>query len=100
MYKEFILNAEKLKNLCYNELSERESGIIGESSIHQLKQIIQELDEITDKISSGNIPHKSNRYLVSFAYAFKEWGWNMQNPTELYVSLCRLNTSYKNLEQV
>lgn len=98
MYEEFILNVKKLKNLCINELAKRKMGISGESSVGQLEQIIKELDEILLKISIGNIPPQSNRFLSSFAYAFKEWGWNMQNPSDLYVLLCRVNTAYENLE--
>lgn len=98
MYEEFILDIERLKDLCSNELSKRKSGILGESTIKQLEQIIQELNEILVIVKTGEIPLKSNRYLVSFSYAFKEWGWNMQNPTELYIALCRLNTNYENLE--
>lgn len=98
MYEEFILDVKNLKKLCSCELAKRKSGVLGESSINQLEQIIKELDELLVKIRLDDIPSKSNRYLVSFAYAFKDWGWNMQNPTELYTSLCRLNTSYKNLE--
>lgn len=98
MYEEFILSTKKLKDLCYRELSKRESGVLGESSVYQLEQIIKELDEISFKISIGSIPSQSNRYLTSFAYAFKEWGWDMQNPTDLYALLCRVNTSYKNLK--
>lgn len=99
MYEKFIEDTKRCLELSENELSNRKSGIAGESTVEQLENlIIPELNNLIVKINSGSIPPKSNRYLVSFAYAFKEWGWNMQNPTELYISLCRLNTSFENLE--
>ncbi len=98
MYDEFILSVEKLKALCIKELYERKAGNSGESSINQLEQIIKESDEILLKISMGDIPPKSNRFFNSFAHAFKVWGWNMKNPTELYILLCQINSAYENLE--
>lgn len=98
MYEKFILSTKELKDLCSKELFKRKSGVPGESSVNQLEQIMKELDEILFKIDIGNIPIKSERYLRSFAYAFKEWGWDMKNPTDLYVLLCRVNTAYENLE--
>lgn len=98
MYEDFVLSIEKLRKLCIYELSKRKIGISGESSVNQLEQIVKELDELLLKIKSENIPPQSNRFLNTFAYAFKDWGWNMQNPTDLYILLCRVNTAYQNLE--
>lgn len=39
---------------------------------------------------------QNERYLVSFAYAFKEWGWDMKNPSELYKKLCEIHNLYEN----
>jgi len=85
----------KCKEMCLEELQRREEGIDGESTPEQLKTVIlPELDEILDKeVFSPN----EERFLNSYANAFKNWGWDMQKPTELYQMLNKLNDEYKKL---
>jgi len=49
---------------------------------------------MTDK---KGFPPKEERFLVSFANAFTVWGWNIQNPTKLFIMLTELNEKYKTL---
>ena len=80
------------------ELTNRKKGITGESTIDQIENtILPDLNDILKRINNNDLPSLRDRYLMSFAYAFKVWGWNMQNPTELYVKLSRLNENYKNI---
>lgn len=91
----FKQNIIELKTLSMEELEKRKLGIPGESTIQQLeKEIIPELDGLLLKIEMNNLPPKEKRYLNSFAYAFKVWEWNMQEPTELYIRLSRLNQDF------
>ena len=81
------------------ELSLRRSGVSGESTSRQLQEVIlPELNELVDKIDKDEeLPPKEKRFLISFAYAFKDWGWNMQQPTDLYVKLTLLDNEYRRI---
>lgn len=80
------------------ELEERKKGIVGEATISQLeKTIIPELEEMKLLIKGSQLPLRNERYLLSFANAFKVWGWDMQYPTELFILLLKLNETYKTL---
>ncbi|MEA4833306.1 MAG: hypothetical protein VB118_11925 [Oscillospiraceae bacterium] len=84
-------------NLCNVELNNRRNGINGESTIGQLEEVvIPELNKLL-KIEQDDLPPTENRFLDSFASAFKDWGWNMRKPTKLYVMLLHLDVSYKKL---
>ncbi|MEG0578177.1 MAG: hypothetical protein RR500_10035 [Bacilli bacterium] len=88
----------KCIDLCDEELNERSNGVEGESTTEQLNTIIlPELKEVLAIINDGQLPPVEERYLNSFASAFMIWGWDMQNPTELFVSLAKLNNDYKGL---
>lgn len=83
-------------DICLAEIANREKGIEGESTIEQIQTVLlPELYELSEKIKTGNLPPPKDRYLVSFAYAFKVWGWNMNHPTSLYIKLVNLNDHYK-----
>lgn len=92
-FKEKIWKAIKL---CNEELANREKGVLGESTEEQLKNVIlPELVQLLTMLNSDQLPEKEQRYLNSFANAFKVWGWNMQEPTEIFVLLTELNNEYK-----
>lgn len=70
--------------------------MLGESTEEQLKDIIlPELTQLLTMLNSNQLPEKGHRYLNSFANAFTVWGWNMQEPTEIFVLLTELNNEYK-----
>jgi len=87
------------KSLFEQELKNRKKGKEGESSIEQIENIIlPELNQLLEIIDNDQLPPQSERYLLSFANAFKVWGWNMQQPTELFVQLVKLDDAYKKLK--
>lgn len=84
-------------DICEKEISNRTQGIKGESTIEQIKEVIlPELNELLANIESKQLP-KERKYLNSFANAFTVWGWNTQNPTELFVLLTKLNNNFGEL---
>ena len=83
--------------LCEVELKNRENGTPGESSVEQLKIILNELNQVLVNLENQNFPETRERFLHSFANALTVWGWNMQNPTELFVLLMEINNEYKEL---
>lgn len=88
----------KAINICNIELANRKNGINGESTVEQLEEIIiPELNQILCMINNDQLPPKEERYLNSFANAFKVWGWNMQTPSNIFVLLVKLNNEYKKL---
>lgn len=94
-FKDNLLNAI---SICNIELANRKNGINGESTVEQLEEIIiPELNQILCMINSNQLPAKEERYLNSFANAFKVWGWNMQTPSDIFILLVQLNNAYKNL---
>lgn len=95
-FREKILRAIKL---CNEELENRKKGVLGESTEEQLKNVIlPELTQLLTMLNSNQLPAKEQRYLNSFANAFTVWGWNMQEPTEIFVLLKELNNEYKNIK--
>jgi len=86
--------------LCKKEIDNRKKGIKGESTIEQLECVVlPELNSLLQKINDGKLPIKENRYLNSFANAFRVWGWDMENPTELFIKLTELNNNYGKLDE-
>ena len=94
----FQVDIEECIKLCREELYRRKNGISGESTIDQLENVIlPELETLLQMVRAGNLPKKSDRYLISFANAFKVWGWDMETPTELFVKLTKINNDFSNL---
>ena len=94
----FVLQANRCKKISQNELRKRMNGISGESTISQLENtIIPELNALIEQIHQNNLPSKEKRFVLSFALAFRDWGWNIRTPTQLFSALCALNDMYQNL---
>jgi hypothetical protein len=88
-FREKILD---LIALCEYELQHRKMGIEGESTVDQLENtILPELKQLLHDIDENSFLKNEHRYLLSFAYAFKVWGWDMNDPSELYTKLAQLN---------
>lgn len=86
--------------MCNAEITKRKNGINGESTLEQLESVIlPELKELLKRIEENNLPIQSERYLNSFAYAFKVWGWNMETPSALFIKLTEINNNYGQLEE-
>ncbi len=95
-FKEKLVKTIKL---CNAELADRKRGILGESTEEQLENIIiPELEYLLQKINNSQLPKREQRFLNSFANAFTVWGWNMQEPSEIFLLLTELNTEYKKLD--
>lgn len=89
----------EIKKEANNELSKIALGQEREVTAEQINSIIiPEMLNLEMAIKQGTISKDlSNRYIISFAYAFKVWNWNMQKPSKLYLLLLELNTLYKEL---
>ena len=94
MFKEKV---ERALDISRDELRRRKNGMPGESTVEQLEEIIiPELEKLS-KMDYSNLPPIEDRYLISFAYAFKVWEWSMKNASKLYILLVTLNDEYKDL---
>ncbi len=82
---------------CKKEIQLRRMGITGEASLQQLKEVVMPELLSLKKVKQEELPPRENRWLNSFAHAFRLWGWDMNKPTRLYVLLTKLNAAYKNL---
>ena len=77
--------------------TKRKNGINGESTFgEQLESVIlPELKErLLKRIEVNNLPIQSERYLNSFAYAFKVKGLNMDTLSGLFIKLTEINNNY------
>lgn len=84
-------------HICDIEIKKRGNGVSGESSITQLEFINEDLNNLMKILKSELGPSTQERYLTSFANAFRIWGWDMTQPTELFLLLTEINNVYKDL---
>jgi hypothetical protein len=83
-------------NECSHELQKRKNGIPGESSIDQIESIIlPELYQIIEYLENDLSTNKNIKFLLSFAYAFRVWNWDMQKPTRLYLQLLEIDNALR-----
>lgn len=74
--------------------AEKVGGYSGEATKQQVENcIVPELVLLRHEVVHDNLPE--DRWLASFANAFKAWNWSYQNPTELFVALTNLHHAYK-----
>lgn len=93
LFKEKII---KTIGLCKEELVNRKRGVVGESTVDELEDLIlPELEDLLKRVNNHQYPAEKCRYLISYANAFKVWGWNMEEPTEIFKLLAQLNREYK-----
>ena len=91
-------DVKNLIKICTLEVQHRKAGIKGESTIEQIENaILPELNQLLTKIDNNQLPPLSERYLLSFANAFKVWGWDMNQPTEIFVKLANINNNYSKI---
>lgn len=94
----FNYKLEKIIKICEEEIEKRKNDIYGESTLEQLERVVlPEMYQLCDLIKVKNLPNKEERFIKSFANAFTIWGWNMKNPTKLFILLKELNDEYKEL---
>mgnify|MGYP007065007017 FL=1 len=91
----------KCKSVCDDELKRIVNGEIREVTADQISSmILPEMDLLLKMSSEDSFPPQQDRYLQSFAYAFRVWEWDMWSPTELYRVITQLNKMYKELEML
>lgn len=98
----FSQDIQECLDLAKKELENRKNDIQGESTIEQLENfIIPDLTNLLSKINNNQetLPPNTqkDRFVKSFGYAFKVWGWDMMNPTKLYLKLLKLNENYRKI---
>jgi hypothetical protein len=100
-YDDFVHDVGYGLQLAEAELKDRKNGVQGESTIGQLENyVIPDLVEFLSKIKNREkLPPNTqqDRYLTSFGYAFREWGWDMRNPSALYLQLLKIHENYKKI---
>jgi hypothetical protein len=98
---DFVRDIKHALHLAKIELRQRKNGQKGRSTIGQLERfVIPDLENLLSKIRSGeNFPPNTqqDRYLASFGNAFREWDWDMVNPSPLYLQLLRIHENYRKL---
>lgn len=94
---ELLKMIDECISLCKKEET---TGYQGEATQMQIERfILPEMYELKYKVMSGNVPNNRNdRYILAFGSAFKVWGWDMENPTDLYLALLHLHTAYQSCE--
>ena len=97
----FVCDLSNCLKLAEAELQDRRNGKQGESTIEQLESyVIPDLSNLLNKIKNKEkLPPNTqqDRYLASFGYAFKEWGWDMKNPSALYLQLLKIHENYRKI---
>jgi hypothetical protein len=82
------------------QLQNRVNGIDGEGTIYQIQDVIlPELKTLKQSVNDETffkIPPQ-NRYLVSYAYILKSWGWNLQKASILGGKIARIDRYIKEI---
>ena len=94
---EFKALLDKAIAECFHEIKLREAGVPGEASLPQLNEVI--LPELLSlqKMQRMELLKGKGRWLTSYGGAFFDWGWDMQNPTKLFLMLRDLNSLHRKL---
>jgi hypothetical protein len=100
-YDDFVRDINYSLQLAKNELEERKDGNPGESTIEQLEScVVPDLTGLLNKVTKKEkLPPNTqqDRFLISFGYAFREWGWNINNPSALYLQLLKIHENYRKI---
>ncbi|MBP0955963.1 MAG: hypothetical protein J5997_01200 [Oscillospiraceae bacterium] len=69
-----------------------------ECTIDEIKNVIlPEMTELNNIDEMNVLPPAQDRFIKSYAYAFKQWGWDMKKPSKLFRTLAKINSEYKRL---
>jgi hypothetical protein len=94
--QQFKQEVSECLDLCKKCVVQIKNGYKLEYTLEQLEgTIIPELQTLLLRIDHSDFPPEQDRFLLSFALAFKEWCWVMNNSSELYVRLLKLDDHYK-----
>lgn len=84
-------------NLKLQYLSEFSDETDECKAYHINNVILPDMEKLKRIIKNNNLPPKKDRYSKPFAYAFKVWSWDMQNPSEIYLLLVEIDTLYRKI---
>lgn len=96
--RELLLLTTRCIEICVQKLQNpNENDECSEN--HILDVIIPDMVDLSRRALTGNLPPKesANQFSMSFAYAFKSWGWDINNPSELFSLLREINDLYSKL---
>lgn len=96
--KDFLLLTTRCIDICVKKLQSPDDN--DECSTNQiLDVIIPDMVDLSHKALVGDLPPRKsvNRFSMSFAYAFKSWGWDINNPSELFLLLKQIDALYTSL---
>ena len=69
-----------------------------ECTIEEINSVIlPEMMKLKKINKTTNLPPVDERYINSYACAFKLWGWNLKKPSTLFRILAKINDAYKRL---
>ena len=91
---ELLAMIDRCLTLCEEE---RATGYSREATQQQVEDyIIPDLASFRQRVVDGEEFPKEpvNRWVPSFANAFKCWNWRMEDATELYLALASLHNAY------
>lgn len=91
---ELLAMIDRCLALCEEE---RAAGYSREATQHQVEDdIIPDLTLFRQRVVAREDFPKApvDRWVPSFANAFKVWNWRMEDATELYLALARLHNAY------
>lgn len=94
--KTFLLYIDECIEICCKKLAEPDAD--DECTSRQITEVvIPDMIDLSRRAITGNVPKSCERFSSAFAHAFKLWGWNMNEPSELYLLLLKIDRLYKAL---
>lgn len=96
--RKLLLLITKCIEICVQKLQNpNENDECSKDNI--LDVIIPDMVDLSRRTLTGDLPHRksTNRFSMSFAYAFTSWGWDINNPSELFSLLREINDLYSKL---
>lgn len=100
----FKFQVDNCIKICYEFLANDFTYVKNNNEqnlVNEIKEVIlPEMLELKNINEHTVLPPANERYIKSFAYAFKIWGWenwNMKYPSKLYKKLLKLNNMFKTL---
>ena len=83
-------------SICISKINNVQND--DECTIDEIKNVIlPEMAELKNIDEMTILPPANDRYITSYAYAFKQWGWDMKKPSKLFRTLAKINSEYKRL---
>lgn len=95
-YVKFRYLVNKCIRICISKINDEQKD--DECTIDEINNVIlPEMIELKKIDKMTNLPAINERYITSYACAFKLWGWNLKKPSILFRILAKINAEYKRL---